>query len=128
MGEVALAKREKTGRDLVIPSALPPHPILLKVKKGGSSGIFWGKFIGEKTLGVAWDHRSVLAQGDSDTVNAPIRVGWVSPLRVATGGAANCGSGARPRRSPAHANTRRNLAFCLINTGFEGFCARMAIG
>ena len=35
---------------------------------------------------------------------APIRRGLASPLRVATGGAANCGSGARPLRSRAPAN------------------------
>jgi len=41
---------------------------------------------------------------------APIRVGWASPLRVATGGAANWSSKARRRRSPAHANGRRDGA------------------
>jgi hypothetical protein len=37
-------------------------------------------------------------------LGAPIRRGPASPLRVATGGAANWGSGVRPRRSPAPAN------------------------
>ena len=36
--------------------------------------------------------------------SAPIREGRASPLRVATGGYASDGSGARPRRSPAPAN------------------------
>jgi hypothetical protein len=49
--------------------------------------------------------RSLLAKPTS--LAAPIRAGLASPLRVATGGAANCGSGVRPRRSPAPANTRR---------------------
>ena len=42
--------------------------------------------------------------GKAGASGAPIRMGWVSPLRVATGGAANYGSEARLRRSPAHAN------------------------
>ena len=40
----------------------------------------------------------------TEVLGAPIRRGLASPLRVATGGATNCGSGARPRRSPAPAN------------------------
>ena len=46
----------------------------------------------------------------SDAPGAPIRMGWASPLRVATGGDANCGSAGRRRRSPAHANRRRDVA------------------
>ena len=48
---------------------------------------------------------------------APIRMGWASPLRVATGGDANWGSEVRRRRSPAHANRRRDLAHSPMKRG-----------
>ena len=64
-----------------------------------------------------------MAEGDSDVVGAPIRVGWASPLRVATGGNANDGSGDRRRRSPAHANIRRDSFILLVK---KGNCARRA--
>ena len=41
---------------------------------------------------------------------APICTGGASPLRVATGGNANWSSAVRCRRSPAHANRRRDYA------------------
>ena len=52
----------------------------------------------------------------TEALGAPIRRGLASPLRVATGGAANCGSGARPRRSPAPANSTARDWFwtCLV--------------
>ena len=52
-----------------------------------------------------------------EPLGAPIRVGWASPLRVATGGDANCSSEARRRRSPAHANRRRDCVILSMNVG-----------
>ena len=69
--------------------------------------------------------RSVMAEGDSEALGAPIRAGWASPLRVATGGDANCGSGDRRRRSPAHANIRRDSVILLVKTGDRARMARL---
>jgi hypothetical protein len=44
-------------------------------------------------------------------------MGWASPLRVATGGDANCGSEGRRRRSPAHANRRRDVVHFPMKKG-----------
>jgi|CryBogDrversion2_1035201.scaffolds.fasta_scaffold303944_1 hypothetical protein len=66
-----------------------------------------------------------MAEGDSDVVGAPIRVGWASPLRVATGGNANDGSGDRRRRSPAHANIRRDSFILLVKKGYRARKARL---
>ena len=44
-------------------------------------------------------------------------MGWASPLRVATGGDANCSSEAHRRRSPAHANRRRDCVILPMNVG-----------
>ena len=66
-----------------------------------------------------------MAEGDSDVLGAPIRVGWASPLRVATGGDANDGSGDRRRRSPAHANIRRDFTILLMNTRDQASKARL---
>ena len=65
------------------------------------------------------------AEGQSQPVGAPIRVGWASPLRVATGGDANWSSAGRRRRSPAHANQRREFVIWRKNESprveqFEG--------
>ena len=57
---------------------------------------------------------ALAAKGPPETWGAPIRVGWASPLRVATGGDANWGSGDRRRRSPAHANIRRDFIVLLV--------------
>jgi len=53
----------------------------------------------------------------SDAPGAPIRMGWASPLRVATGGDANCGSEGRRRRSPAQANRRRDVVHPPLKRG-----------
>ncbi len=58
-------------------------------------------------------------QGSSDAPHAPVLMGWASPLRVATGGAANCGSGGRRRRSPAHENRRRDFVISHRNRPFS---------
>ena len=84
--------------------------------------------------------RASTARGPPDARGAPIRVGWASPLRVATGGAASDGSKARPRRSPAPANRTAGVGFCLMKlapsapttadqaTGAWTFCTPTACG
>jgi hypothetical protein len=67
--------------------------------KTGSSGIFWEKIIGKNTRGLVPEHSRIAAKRRSDAVNSPVRMGWVSLLRVATEGAANSGSANRPRHS-----------------------------
>ena len=49
------------------------------------------------------------SEDSSQALGAPVRVGGASPLRVATGGNANWSSEDRRRRSPAHANRRRDV-------------------
>ena len=66
-----------------------------------------------------------MAEGASEPLGAPIRVGWASPLRIATGGDANWGSGVRRRRSPAHANIRRDFTILLMNTRDQASKARL---
>jgi len=66
-----------------------------------------------------------MAEGASEPLGAPIRVGGASPLRVATGADANDGSGDRRRRSPAHANIRRDSFILLVKMGYWAGKARL---
>jgi hypothetical protein len=71
-----------------------------------------------------WFFRNLLgifywSKSYSEVPGAPIRTGWASPLRAATGGDANWGSGGRRRRSPAHANRRRDIALSPMKMGWS---------
>jgi hypothetical protein len=76
------------------------------------TAVFTGTYIGIEFIWSAISAKFMVLQKFSgkkslvktEALGAPIRRGLASPLRVATGGAANCGSGAGPRRWPAPAN------------------------
>jgi hypothetical protein len=83
----------------------------------GSSGSI---FLGGNQLAPLGEYRSFMAEGTSEPRGAPIRVGWLSRLRVASGGEASGRLEARRRRSPAHANGRPEIAFSLWEPWYPG--------
>ena len=77
------------------------------------------------SIAVVWGSARVRPKAVRRCLGAPICVGWASSLRVATGGDANWSSEVRRRRSPAHANRRRDFTHWLMKTGNQDREARL---